>query len=259
MGVKEAIAEVFSKCSPNNAGVVTEFAAVVKVLWPILDNNVSLCDLSGIFTISIPASNDPSSSSSTANGGFVPEGGLAGSASSNALPSNTTTNTTALSPLRKGGQPGSPSKTLTFAPNTTGGGGGASPFMASSNSMMMMTNASMQDPAASTTPGLDAKLFTEFLTAIAQIKFGSAPNGLEKLLNEIMNAKSVHFGADTALFNKLIDRNVIRVMLKYDLPLRRAFCAFAGGAARVGGRLSWDEVKAQNIGMEVRTRIICRQ
>jgi hypothetical protein len=229
MGVKEAVAELFSRCTPNSAGLICEFSAVVKVLWPILDNNVSLCDLSGIFTISIPASND---------------GDMMTSASTGTLPaaSGAAPLFGASSPLRRGG-PTSPGNFAGFSFT------GSNVVMGTTGPYATTSGVPPDAPPAAV--GLDTRLFTEFLTAIAQIKFGSVPNGLERLLNEIMNAKSVHFGADTALFNKLIDRNVIRVLLKYDLPLRRAFCAFAGSAARVGGRLSWDEVKAQNIGMEV--------
>jgi tetratricopeptide (TPR) repeat protein len=165
MGVSDAIAEAFGKCATGTApgsglAVITDFTAVVKVLWPVLDNNVSLCDLSGIFTISSPSRSD-----------------------------------------------------------------GA----------------------------LDLKLFTEFLMALAKIKYPTANVPIERLLNEIINAKSVHFGNDNALFGKLIDRHVIRVLLKFDLPLRRAFSAFAGdeSMARVGGNLNWEDVKSQNIGMEI--------
>lgn len=165
MGLTEAIAEAFSKCSvgcvsSSGAPVINDFTAVVKVLWPILDNNVSLCDLSGVFTISSPSRSD-----------------------------------------------------------------GA----------------------------LDLKLFTEFLTALAKIKYPTVGSPVELLLKEITNAKSVHFGSDNALFAKLIDKHVIRVLLKFDLPLRRAFSAFAGdeSMARVGGSLNWEDVKNRNIGMEV--------
>jgi hypothetical protein len=139
---------------------MSDFTALVKALWPILDNNVSLCDLSGVFTVSTPASQQSQ---------------------------------------------------------------------------------------------LDAKTFAEFLSAISRIKFPQHQNNaaLELLMAEITNAKSVHFGSDNALFSKLIDKLVIRVLLKFDLPLRRAFSSFAGPAARVGGGLNWDDVKSQNIGMEV--------
>lgn len=164
MGLNEAIVEAFGKCAtgPSSTGtpVINDFTAVVKVLWPILDNNVSLCDLSGIFTISAPSRTD-----------------------------------------------------------------GA----------------------------LDIKLFTEFLTALAKIKYPTVVSPIERLLKEIINAKSVHFGSDSALFAKLIDKQVVRVLLKFDLPLRRAFCAFAGNEsmARVGGNLNWEDVKNKNIGMEM--------
>ncbi len=170
MGVQEAIAELFGRCAvPPGSQTVSDFATLVKSLWPILDNNVSLCDLSGVFTISVPGRNDSS---------------------------------------------------------------------------------------------LDLKLFSEFLSAISRIKFSNHSNamGLELLMNEVVSAKSVHFGSDSALFSKLVDKQVIRVLLKFDLPLRRAFSSFAGSAARVGGGLNWDDVKAQNIGMEVIIHflVICR-
>ena len=162
----EAIAEAFGKCasaaasSTTGGPMINDFTAVVKVLWPILDNNVSLCDLSGLFTISSPSRAD-----------------------------------------------------------------GA----------------------------LDIKLFTEFLTALSKLKYPIVKDPLERLLKEIINAKSVHFGSDNALFSKLIDKQVIRALLKFDLPLRRAFSAFAGDEtmARVGGSLNWEDVKSQNIGMEI--------
>ena len=43
----------------------------------------------------------------------------------------------------------------------------------------------------------------------------------------------------------------MRVLLKFDMPLRRAFSNFAGRDITVGGGLTWDEVKRLNIGMEI--------
>jgi len=76
------------------------------------------------------------------------------------------------------------------------------------------------------------------------------------VLDELKKAKgssssNSKANTESSFFSNALDKNVIRILLKFDLPLRRAFSNFCGQSVRVGGVLSWDEVKSLSIGMEV--------
>ena len=49
----------------------------------------------------------------------------------------------------------------------------------------------------------------------------------------------------------MMDKNIVRILLKYDLPIKRAYSNFCGQSVRVGGKLNWEEVKSMSIGMEM--------
>ena len=70
---------------------------------------------------------------------------------------------------------------------------------------------------------LSADLFTEFVKAFARLKFPSVPDFCDSLLEEVRGAKGLRLNTDTPTFTSMMDKNVIRVLLKYDLPLRRAY------------------------------------
>ena len=98
---------------------------------------------------------------------------------------------------------------------------------------------------------LTLELFSDFFKAFARIKFPTDNNHAEKLYEEIKNAKHIRIPAESLTFPLSINRNVIRVLLKYDIPIKRAYSTFCGQSVRVGGRLNWDEAKKMSIGMEV--------
>lgn len=100
-------------------------------------------------------------------------------------------------------------------------------------------------------PGLNITLFNEFFHGIAKVKFPNFINNVEKLLEEIQKAKKFTYMHDNILFNKSMDRAVTTVLLTFDFPLRRAFSNYAGDKVKVGGGLSWEEVKKLSIGMEI--------
>jgi hypothetical protein len=96
---------------------------------------------------------------------------------------------------------------------------------------------------------LNSAIFSEFLSALARVKYPTGHDYKERLLEDVTNGKGVRVNSDNAAFVKTMDKAVIRTLLKFDLPLRRAFSAFASQAS--GGGLTWDEVKRLSVGMEV--------
>eukprot|EP01033_Poteriospumella_lacustris_P004935 gene4935-3529_t len=71
------------------------------------------------------------------------------------------------------------------------------------------------------------------------------------MLDEIRHIKGSKPQPDNGALSAIADKNAIRVLLKYDLPLRRAFSTFCAQAIRVGSSVSWDEVKSLSLGMEL--------
>lgn len=99
--------------------------------------------------------------------------------------------------------------------------------------------------------GLNINLFGEFFHGISRIKYPNVTNYCVKLLEELQQAKQVNVLYDNPVFNKCIDRAVTGILLTFDFPLRRAFSNYAGESVKVGGGLSWDEVKRLSVGMEI--------
>jgi hypothetical protein len=98
---------------------------------------------------------------------------------------------------------------------------------------------------------IDSSLFSEFFSGLARVKYPSGSDFKEKLLEDLHNAKETKKLSDTPSFVKAMDRSVIKVLLKFDLPLRRCFGSFAGQAVNIGGGFTWDEVKRLSVGMEI--------
>ena len=98
---------------------------------------------------------------------------------------------------------------------------------------------------------LDLITFAEFFNGLARVKYTTGGDYCERLLAELENAKGVKISADMPLFEKTMDKAVIRTLLKFDMPLRRAFSGFAGQSINIGGGLTWAEVQKKSIGMEV--------
>ena len=106
---------------------------------------------------------------------------------------------------------------------------------------------------AVTTPGdtLDASVFVDFFSGISRLKFPSGTEYKEKMLDLLRDSKPLPSSANSTLFGKIMDKNVMKLLLKFDLPLRRCFGSFAGKNISFGGNLTWEEVKKNSIGMEI--------
>ena len=74
---------------------------------------------------------------------------------------------------------------------------------------------------------LDLITFGDFFNGIARVKYSSGSNFAEKLLDDLSNANGVKLRTDLPIFGHVFEKNVIRMLLKYDLSLRRAFSGFA--------------------------------
>lgn len=98
---------------------------------------------------------------------------------------------------------------------------------------------------------LDLITFADFFHGIARVKFSSGANFSERLLDELGKAHEVKIRSDLPIFDEIMDKLVVKVLLKYDLPLRRAFSSFAGQSINIGGGMTWEEVVKLGVGMEI--------
>lgn len=100
---------------------------------------------------------------------------------------------------------------------------------------------------------LTGELFHEFFRAFSRLKYPTGTDFCEKMLDELRSNRGQKINSEAPIFSMLMDKASLRILLKYDLSLRKAFSNFCGQSIRVGGTLSWDEVKSMSIGMEVST------
>lgn len=154
MKTTDRINELFLLCGGPNGFV--EMRSALKLLWPTLNNAVSLVDLAGVFAVSIPSSLN--------------------------------------------------------------------------------------------TEVLNGDLFSDFFRSFARLKFSAGSDFVEKLLEELGPVKRLM--SDHAVLNSVADKNTVRILLKFDLPLRRAFSLFCSKSLR-GGRVTWEEVRQLSLGVEV--------
>ena len=98
---------------------------------------------------------------------------------------------------------------------------------------------------------LDSLVFPDFFGGVARMKFPTGGDFVDKLLESLKVAKGLKIRQELPLFVKAMDKHVIRELLRFDIPLRRAFSSFAGQSITIGGGLTWDEVKRHTVGMEV--------
>ena len=98
---------------------------------------------------------------------------------------------------------------------------------------------------------LDIMKFPEFFNGIARVKYPTGQTFRESLVDEINRSKQVKVQLDAPAYVKMCDRHVMKLLLKFDLPLRRAFSTFAGQNVRIGGGYTWDEVRRLAIGIEL--------
>ena len=108
---------------------------------------------------------------------------------------------------------------------------------------------------------LNIESFTDFFKALAKVKYPDEINYCEKLLEVIQEVKAqgivtgVGTGADSTStsnsFSEMMEKDVIRVLLIHDLAIKKAYSNFCGQSVRVGGKLTWEEVKSMSVGMEI--------
>lgn len=113
----------------------------------------------------------------------------------------------------------------------------------------------MAIPAHVQTDSLDAGLFIDVFNAIAKLKYPTGKENGDKLLEDLKNGRHLIL-PEHSFFEKCMEKNVIRSLLRFDIPLRRCYCNFAGKAVSIGGGVTWEEVKRLNLGMEVFLTII---
>lgn len=121
------------------------------------------------------------------------------------------------------------------------------------NSLSLVDLAGVFAIAGSQNSKIDLILFSEFFNGVARVKSPTGSDYREKLLDNFASIKSmkIQVESSSSSFTKAMDRNVIKVLLKFDISLRRTFCSFAGKNISVGGSLTWDEVKKKSISMEL--------
>ena len=125
------------------------------------------------------------------------------------------------------------------------------PILDNSTSLIDLAGVYTVSATSESPPGLNITSFGEFFHGIAKVKFPNFGNYCEKLLEDIQKSRKVAIQVDNPIFTKAMDRDVCRVLLAFDFSLRRAFSNFAGDSVKVGGGLSWEEVKRLSIGMEI--------
>lgn len=57
MSIQDKVEEIYALCTVGSNNVLY-FPEVAQIFWPILDNHLTLCDLSGIFTVANPRGQD---------------------------------------------------------------------------------------------------------------------------------------------------------------------------------------------------------
>ena len=99
---------------------------------------------------------------------------------------------------------------------------------------------------------LTIDIFPDFVKALSRVKYPTDSDYYEKFVSDVLDTNKEKTIIDSLTFTSIMERNVMRTLLKYDIPIRRAYSYFCGQSVRVGGRLNWDEIKSMSIGMEVR-------
>ena len=99
-------------------------------------------------------------------------------------------------------------------------------------------------------------LFKSFCNTVSKIKYPAEVNHLERLMDDLISARALKCGFDSPTFTKSMEKSVMRVLLKFDMPLRRSFSAFAGRGVKIGGGLTWEEVKRMEVGMDVSSSML---
>jgi hypothetical protein len=109
---------------------------------------------------------------------------------------------------------------------------------------------SMAIPPHSQQESIDAQLFADIFSAVAKLKYPTGKEYCDKLLEDIRVAKPLTSIGENSFFSKSMEKSVIRSLLKFDIPIRRAYSSFAGKAISAGGAITWEEVKRLNLSME---------
>jgi hypothetical protein len=93
---------------------------------------------------------------------------------------------------------------------------------------------------------LDEDLFREFVRAFSRLRFPTAPDYCDRLMEEILGNDELRAFSEAADFAEVMHKSVMRGLLKYDVPLRRAYCKFCLS----NDTLSWPDVKSRSVGMD---------
>lgn len=110
-------------------------------------------------------------------------------------------------------------------------------------------------PSTSTLEVLTKEIFPDFFRAFARLRFPSGHDFVEKMVEEVGTVRSTRILAEGGAVAQIADKQLVRVLLKYDLPLRKVFSVFSAQGMRTGGLVSWEEVRQLSLGMEVRQRM----
>lgn len=149
--------DIFYLCCLDTSKSTTDFQSILKVFWKVLDNNIALCEISGIFTL-------------------------------------------------------------------------------------VQTNYN--------TVNLNSSQFAQFFNCVAVSKYPHSKESQAKanLIKDILdqNNKSIN---SSSSFSKVIDKEVIKVLLKYEIPLRRYF-SIHSSKNNFKSNLTWIEVKSQSISLD---------
>lgn len=109
-------------------------------------------------------------------------------------------------------------------------------------------------PSVSVTETLNQDLFPDFFRAFSRLCYPSGTDYVEKMLNDLKNLPLNNNKSMPNSFSWLLciaDKAIVRLLLKYDIQLRKIFCTFCSQSIRVGGIISWEDVKTMNLGMEL--------
>ena len=94
---------------------------------------------------------------------------------------------------------------------------------------------------------LNGQSFISFFDCIATSKFPEQKNSVELLLDNINH--STHVINSLALNSTYFEKSVIKTLLKFEIPLKRYFSAFASKSHNQMS-LSWVEVMSQSITLD---------
>lgn len=108
-------------------------------------------------------------------------------------------------------------------------------------------------PSISVTETLNQDLFPDFFRAFSRLCYPTGVDYVERMLDDLKNLPSNNrsLSPPFSWLMCIADKAIVRLLLKYDIQLRKIFCTFCSQSIRVGGIISWEDVKTMNLGMEL--------